>query len=408
MDFTTIPRPLIYKERKRIIEFGVKGDNLLNTELFELLRDELSKYIGDDNHTRLLRDLFNESYYLCTVFLLDKDAIMNYNVYIDGIFKEFNLPIKFQILYQNIVSAISIALLKDIAISSKDIRYISNELKRSIYEFMPLVNKTNDLKHPDESEFQPVELTEELLATIDWKEVTDNYEFVKTDFILRNLGKNSFEKKRLASSIYSAMSNSGEMYSIPYQIDSLIFETYEKYGGKRNELLDMVEKQVSNGMNEESCIHKYSNPPSKHLLKMKIKKEGGITTYTFERQSDDFVERKVMPPKTEISSPHPTQKTFDISNYPFIIKSECAERVINKLLSLVKDKKGPKDKVMPVRAAIDAGAIRRPTFAEIQDTFGKGFVSNSSYHNYTNPDQHPYDANPSFTLLVSEFKKIVE
>ena len=141
---------------------------------------------------------------------------------------------------------------------------------------------------------------------------------------------------------------------------------------------------------------------------MKIKKEGGITTYTFERQSDGFVERKVMSPKTEISSPHPTQKTFDISNYPFIIKSECAERVINKLLSLVKDKKGPKDKVMPVRAAIDAGAIRRPTFAEIQDTFGKGFVSKSSYHNYTNPDQHPYDANPSFTLLVSEFKKIVE
>ena len=84
------------------------------------------------------------------------------------------------------------------------------------------------------------------------------------------------------------------------------------------------------------------------------------------------------------------------------------QEIEQKLHALLKGKTSPKDRMMPIRAAIDAGVIRRPTYTELQSTFGKDFVANSSYHNYTNPDKHPYDANPSFTLLVSEFKKIVE
>ena len=151
----------------------------------------------------------------------------------------------------------------------------------------------------------------------------------------------------------------------------------------------------------------YHKSPNRGVIS-NITKKGGITTYSFESEPNFDYYRLLIASDKDTSKPLPSIKKSTPYSYPFIIKSECAERVINKLLSLVKDKKGPKDKVMPVRAAIDAGAIRRPTFAEIQDTFGKGFVSNSSYHNYTNPDQHPYDANPSFTLLVSEFKKIVE
>lgn len=143
-----------------------------------------------------------------------------------------------------------------------------------------------------------------------------------------------------------------------------------------------------------------------NLYNFKQKKTGGITTYTFNSVFQDI--KDYLNAVNFLAHYEKPKKNPDPLTYPFIIHGEYTEEIEQKLHALLKGKTSPKDRMMPIRAAIDAGVIRRPTYTELQSTFGKDFVANSSYHNYTNPDKHPYDANPSFTLLVSEFKKIVE
>lgn len=95
------------------------------------------------------------------------------------------------------------------------------------------------------------------------------------------------------------------------------------------------------------------------------------------------------------------------SNYPFVIKNDLAPVIMKRITDLVKGKISPKDKMMPIRAAQDAGVIRRPTYSEIKTVFGNDFVANSSFHNYTNPLEEPYAQDSSFKILKEEFEKLI-
>lgn len=96
-----------------------------------------------------------------------------------------------------------------------------------------------------------------------------------------------------------------------------------------------------------------------------------------------------------------------LSDYSFVIKHDLAAIVIEKIRELVKGKIQPKDKMMPIRAAIAAEAIRRPTLNEIKKVFGNDFIGKSSYYNYTNPSQEPYGTDSGFNLLKEEFMKLI-
>lgn len=94
--------------------------------------------------------------------------------------------------------------------------------------------------------------------------------------------------------------------------------------------------------------------------------------------------------------------------YPFITNSDFTDIIIKKLRDLVKGKKSPKDKMMPIRAAQDAGVIRRPKYSEIKDVFGNDFIAKSSYHNYTDPEKNPFGQDKSFELMYDDFKKLIK
>lgn len=69
-----------------------------------------------------------------------------------------------------------------------------------------------------------------------------------------------------------------------------------------------------------------------------------------------------------------------------------AEAVISLLRQLMAGKQKPKDVMMPVRAAIEAGVIRRPTWEEFCSEFGTDLLkSKASFSDYTNPDRSPYE-----------------
>lgn len=91
-----------------------------------------------------------------------------------------------------------------------------------------------------------------------------------------------------------------------------------------------------------------------------------------------------------------------------VINPSKASDIITRLHQLMEGKKKPKDVMMPIRAAMDAGAIRRPTEEEFNQEFGQRRVkAKSSFNDYTNPDRNPYSGS-DFDTMKSEFKKIIE
>ena len=92
---------------------------------------------------------------------------------------------------------------------------------------------------------------------------------------------------------------------------------------------------------------------------------------------------------------------------PAVIDTTKAEAVITLLRQLMEGKTKPKDVLMPVRAAMDAGVIRRPTWEEFCQEFGSyRLKSKTSFSDYTNPDKSPYTG-ADFQMMKEKFRKLV-
>lgn len=88
-----------------------------------------------------------------------------------------------------------------------------------------------------------------------------------------------------------------------------------------------------------------------------------------------------------------------------VINSAQADKVIALLHQLMDGKSKPKDVMMPVRAAMEAGVIRRPTWEEFREEFPDAVKQKSSFSTYTNPVENPYD-DGAFRRTVEEFRSV--
>ena len=86
---------------------------------------------------------------------------------------------------------------------------------------------------------------------------------------------------------------------------------------------------------------------------------------------------------------------------------ECADKVISRLHVLMECKNKPRDVLMPLCAAIEAGAIRRPTWAEFISEFGSKLASKSSLSGYTDPTKDKFGNDPQFLEMVKDFRQMI-
>ena len=92
----------------------------------------------------------------------------------------------------------------------------------------------------------------------------------------------------------------------------------------------------------------------------------------------------------------------------YVVKPEIADAVIDKIAYYVNTETRPKPIVMPIRAAMDAGVMHRPSWDAFEEEFGSNKISSkSSFNNYTNPEDTPYTG-ASYQTLVNEFKNFIE
>lgn len=90
-----------------------------------------------------------------------------------------------------------------------------------------------------------------------------------------------------------------------------------------------------------------------------------------------------------------------------VVSPEYADKVISRLHILMENRLKPRDLLMPLCAAIKAGAIRRPTWAEFIMEFGCKCTSKASLSNYTDPTKDKYGDEPQFWVMVEDFRRII-
>ena len=83
------------------------------------------------------------------------------------------------------------------------------------------------------------------------------------------------------------------------------------------------------------------------------------------------------------------------------------DAVVALLHQLMEGKTKPKDVLMPVRAAMEAGVIRRPTWEEFCQEFGSyRLKSKTSFSDYTNPEKSPY-IGADFQMMKEKFSQLM-
>lgn len=92
---------------------------------------------------------------------------------------------------------------------------------------------------------------------------------------------------------------------------------------------------------------------------------------------------------------------------PCVTRPDKADAVIALLHELADRQSKPRDIAMPVRAAMDAGAISRPTWEQFCAEFGEGKISSKSlFYNYTN-ENYRYEGQ-AFERTKQMFADILE
>ena len=92
----------------------------------------------------------------------------------------------------------------------------------------------------------------------------------------------------------------------------------------------------------------------------------------------------------------------------YVTKPEKADVIVERLKELVNAKDKPKSIMMPIRAAIDGGALERPNWDSFKNDFGKRKLkSKASFTSYTDPMKQPY-VEAAFLELKNEFKRLIE
>lgn len=105
-----------------------------------------------------------------------------------------------------------------------------------------------------------------------------------------------------------------------------------------------------------------------------------------------------------------TQKQTNekIASFVLVVtNAACPEKVIARLHELMDERTSPKDVMMPIRAAFDAGVIRHPTWSEFCAEFGSSKLkSKTSFNDYLNVN-YKYDGE-SFKVMVENFRAFLE
>ena len=134
------------------------------------------------------------------------------------------------------------------------------------------------------------------------------------------------------------------------------------------------------------------------------------STFIFQCGPEDVrIHQQPKQPKRPTSAPTAASEVL----YSFVVHQEKAEEVIKRIKHYAEGKEGnPKLMMMPVRAALDAGAIDRVTHAKLAEILPQyGSMSKATFNRWIKQyavGTHPYADHSAFQNMVADFRKLME
>lgn len=140
------------------------------------------------------------------------------------------------------------------------------------------------------------------------------------------------------------------------------------------------------------------------------------STFIFQCGPEDVrIHQQPKRPKQPKQPKRPTSAPTAASEarYSFVVHQEKAEKVIERIRHYAEGKEGhPKLMMMPVRAALDAGAIDRVTHAKLAEILPQyGSMSKATFNRWIKQyavGTHPYADHSAFQNMVADFRKLME
>lgn len=271
MNYTTVPRELIYRDRHFLEEFGTEKPFTLNYEVAQRIQQYLV-INNRHNNREILLTIFNESYYLTTMLLMDDNVLDNYDAYVSLILSHNPYCEQLAQTIKRMVMALCYIYLETPTAEKPMLAIIRHYLRDSAKEFAYLDSEVSRIKHPSAKEFAPLKITEELLETIDWEKQTDGFKSDRMKELLDYLGDTKKEKRLLTKVMYVQLSDTCNISYITSSADSFLLMKYREYGGRTWDFVDIQEKKFKDNIKVKEEIVSYPSTGEMLYEQMKQKK----------------------------------------------------------------------------------------------------------------------------------------
>lgn len=258
MDYSLIPRALIYKDRLWLEDFGVYKGNTVNKAIV----GELKKFLAQYADERMILECLNNTYHICTMALLEYDPVLRINSYI----KESSEK------YHGMLSQPTLVLVfYYICMLPKG---VGSHLEEFLLELEKHIPNSLFIKNLPETELRADEFSPRVIddtaindvqrTGFSWKLITDYYSNEYLGRIIETLGKNDSEKLELIKMFRTAI-------DIDYSEGIYKEERNQFLEGLRNEIIFHGSQTNSDFIVEEDNFEIESLRNENSKLKERIK-----------------------------------------------------------------------------------------------------------------------------------------
>ena len=400
MDYTKISEVLIYKRKNDINDFGISNQGTLEHEFYTRLVDRPFLYENDENLYAdfLIPCIFNHAAYIVTLIGMEEHPVLYLRQYYEIASRNPR-----SLLWNNHMFPATMALVYNWLnhIDALSANPESAMLKKKIYDnfadwdekgaaggkrdFYELIN----IPSPQISNFCAIDFTPRELSDICNADFADSTISRGLEYLI---SRSKIEGKELllierVKPIIHRLTNGGTTY---HSTANLLQQAVE-YLERILEEKDTKEEEASTSTADEQRI--------KELEQSNKKLMSEIRQLQADKDHHEDLQQAQPTIEQQQADKQSLTDTLDFDTYP----------ALRLLATLVNDGRTPKDTLMPLRAAMDAGALLPPMpyVVDFNQIFGKN-LSPANYSTYINAKNNPYENEHDvrrYRTLKKQFKE---
>ena len=277
MDYTTVPRSLIYRERRSLEEFGIYEDGCIMRPLFDAIFD--FDFIRAPNAEERALWCMNNAFYICTMFFLERDPKWRYDQYKRIATPEKNgFPIDLHFVTLSLVGLLLSRIEEKIPLLSAKgkvknsfiMSMLGNEEHKYIFYHLSDILEIDSFKQIriPKGTFAPRVLNAEAVhdvlmdSNFNWVKYTNYWEERSLRDIVNALGKTEEEKHYVIDILRQT---SQGFYAKGFRCDQV------------DDLLDDIDNEIHLQYNpEDAAVGEDENDEQNHYLELKPYEEARI------------------------------------------------------------------------------------------------------------------------------------